>query len=85
MMLKAGNFVNHTVALQWGTGKVVDVTPTMATIEFSDGICRKIAASHFHILQPTDAAAFTPLAGIEQLKPEKKRPVPRSPKKKKTD
>jgi len=85
MILKAGNFVNHTVALAWGTGKVVAVTPTMATIEFSDGICRKIAASHFHILQPADAAAFSALAGIEQLKPEKKRSVPRTPKKKKSD
>jgi hypothetical protein len=82
MLLKAGNYVNHTVALEWGAGKVVVVTPTMATIEFSDGICRKIAASHFHILQPADAAKFSLVAGIEQQKPEKKRSTPRSPKKK---
>ena len=75
MALKAGIFVNHTVALEWGAGKVVVVTPTMATIEFSDGISRKIAASHFHILQPAEAATFSPHAGIEQQKPGKKQPV----------
>jgi len=83
MALKAGIFVNHTAALEWGAGKVVVVTPTMAIIEFSDGISRKIAASHFHILQPAEAATFSPHAGIEQQKPGKKQTSTRTPKKKK--
>jgi hypothetical protein len=79
MTLKTGNIVNHTAALEWGAGKVVVVTPTMATIEFSDGKSRKIAASHFHILQPAEAASFSPPSKIEQAQPEKKRATARSP------
>jgi hypothetical protein len=82
MTLKTGNIVNHTVALEWGAGKVLAVTPTMATIEFSDGISRKIAASHFHALQPAEAAAFSPATEIAQTKPVKKRSAAKSPKKK---
>jgi hypothetical protein len=54
----------------------------MATIEFSDGISRKIAASHFHALQPAEAAAFSPATEIAQTKPVKKRSAAKSPKKK---
>jgi hypothetical protein len=79
MTLKAGTFVNHSIALEWGAGKVVSVTPTMATIEFSDGISRKIAASHFHILKPAEASSFVPPNGTEQLKPVKKRTAKKSP------
>ncbi|MGA7828866.1 MAG: DUF3553 domain-containing protein [Geobacteraceae bacterium] len=82
MMLKAGNFVSHTVAQEWGAGKIVAVTPSMATIEFSDGISRKIAASHYHILQPAEASAFSPPAATEQVKPGKKRTTTRTSKKK---
>ncbi len=82
MTLKAGNFVSHTVALEWGAGKVVEVTPTMATIEFSDGKSRRIAASHFHILEPAEPAAFIPPAPA-QIKTEKKRTAARATKKKK--
>ena len=58
MTIKRGNVVSHTGAHEWGTGKVVEVTALKATIQFSDGIIRKIASSHFTILQPADPASF---------------------------
>jgi len=82
MALKAGTFVSHSIALEWGAGKIVAVTPAMATIEFSDGISRKIASSHFHILKPAEAASFVPQTGTEQVKPGKKRTTKKSPVKK---
>jgi transcription elongation factor GreA-like protein len=82
MVLKAGIFVRHSVAQEWGAGKVITVTPSMATIDFSDGISRKIAASHFHTLQPAEASAFSPPSATEQLKRAKKRATTRAPKKK---
>jgi len=82
MTLKTGNIVSHTVAIEWGAGKVLVVTPTMATIEFSDGKSRKIAASHFHALQPAEAATFSSATEIAQTKPLKRRSPAKSPKKK---
>lgn len=35
--------------------------PLKATIQFSDGIIRKIASSHYTILQPADPASFVPI------------------------
>ena len=58
MIIKRGNVVSHTGAIEWGTGKVVEVNDLKATIQFSDGIIRKIASSHFTILQPADPASF---------------------------
>ena len=60
MIIKTGNIVSHSVALEWGAGKVLEVTAAMATIQFSDGKNRKIAASHFMTLQPAAAASFLP-------------------------
>ena len=60
MIIKRGNVVSHAGALQWGVGKVVDVTPLKATIQFSDGIIRKIASSHYTILQPADPDSYVP-------------------------
>jgi hypothetical protein len=60
MIIKTGNIVSHTGALEWGAGKVMAVTAAMATIQFSDGKSRKIAASHFTILQPANAATYLP-------------------------
>ena len=60
MTIKAGNIVSHAVALEWGVGKVLEVTAAMATIQFSDGKNRKIAASHFTTLQPAAASSYTP-------------------------
>lgn len=58
MTIKRGNVVSHSGAIQWGVGKVMEVTPLRATIQFSDGIIRKIASSHYTILHAADAASF---------------------------
>ncbi|RNC69064.1 MAG: DUF3553 domain-containing protein [Desulfuromonadales bacterium] len=60
MTIKAGNIVSHSGAQEWGAGKVTEVTMAMATIQFSDGKSRKIAASHYGVLLPADAASYTP-------------------------
>ncbi len=61
MIIKRGKVVSHTGAIEWGVGKVVEVTTLKATIQFSDGIIRKIASSHYTILQPADPAFFVPI------------------------
>ena len=61
MIIKRGNVVSHAGAIEWGVGKVVAVQPLKATIQFSDGIIRKIASSHYTILQPGDPASFVPI------------------------
>ena len=61
MNIKRGNIVSHAGANEWGVGKVVEVNALKATIQFSDGIIRKIASSHYTILQPGDPAAFVPI------------------------
>jgi hypothetical protein len=58
MSIKRGNVVSHAGAIEWGVGKVVEVTPLKVTIQFSDGIIRKIASSHYAILQPADPGSF---------------------------
>ena len=58
MTIKRGNVVSHAGAQEWGAGKVVEVTDMKATIQFSDGIIRKIASSHFTVLLPADPASF---------------------------
>ncbi len=60
MLIKTGIIVSHTGALEWGAGKVIHVSADKATIDFSDGISRKIAASHFNILQPAAADSYSP-------------------------
>jgi len=65
MSIKRGNVVSHPGAVQWGIGKVMEVSAFNATIQFSDGIIRKIASSHYMILQPADSASFiSPVAGV---------------------
>ena len=61
MIIKRGNVVSHAGAIQWGAGKVMEVAPLKATIQFSDGITRKIASSHYIILHPADPASFVPI------------------------
>lgn len=61
MIIKRGNVVSHTGAMEWGVGKVMEVTALKATIQFSDGITRKIASSHYAILQPADRSCFVPV------------------------
>jgi hypothetical protein len=81
MTIKTGSIVNHAGALEWGSGKVLEVTAAMATIQFSDGKNRKIAASHFTTLQPAAAGSFTPPPEAAQLV--KAIRAPRTAKKKK--
>jgi hypothetical protein len=80
MNVKRGNAVSHTGMNEWGVGMVVEVADGRATIQFSDGIIRKIAASHYAILQPADKASFLP---PPEIVPEVKkvRAVRKSPKK----
>ena len=61
MIIKRGNIVSHSGAIEWGVGKVVEVAALKATIQFSDGIIRKIASSHYTILEPADPASFVPI------------------------
>ena len=61
MIIKRGNVVSHTGAIEWGVGKVVEVTHLRATIQFSDGIIRKIASSHYAILQRANPTSFVPI------------------------
>jgi hypothetical protein len=67
MILKTGHFVSHAVAQQWGAGKVLEVTSTLAVIHFSDGQNRKIAASHFTSLLPATLASYVPPANIDSV------------------
>jgi transcription elongation factor GreA-like protein len=60
MTIKVGNIVSHAGGLEWGVGKVLEVTAAKATIHFSDGKNRKIAASHFSSLQPAAADSYIP-------------------------
>ena len=62
MVIKRGNVVSHSGAIEWGVGKVLEVADLKATIQFSDGITRKIASSHYSTLQPADPEYFVPLA-----------------------
>jgi len=81
MTIKAGSIVSHSGALQWGAGKVLEVTSQKITIKFSDGISRKIAASHYSSLKPADAASYTPPP--EHVPVAKTRPAARTAKRKK--
>lgn len=63
MNIKRGAVVSHTGAQEWGTGKVLEVTELKATIQFSDGIIRKIASSHYEILQPAARSSFLSQTG----------------------
>lgn len=60
MIVKRGSVVSHTVALEWGIGKVTEVNDIRATIQFNDGMIRKITSSHFTNLQPADPASYLP-------------------------
>ena len=67
MIIKRGIVVSHSGAIEWGVGKVMEVTPLRATIQFSDGIIRKISCSHYTILHPADSASFLLPVGSETV------------------
>lgn len=58
MSIKRGDVVSHSEAVEWGVGKVVEVTSLRVSIQFNNGIVRKIACSHFNRLQPAEPSAF---------------------------
>jgi hypothetical protein len=60
MIVKRGSVVSHTMAVEWGIGKVTEVNEIRATIQFNDGMIRKITSSHFTSLQPADPASYLP-------------------------
>ena len=61
MTIKRGKIVCHAGAIAWGVGKVMEVADFNATIQFSDGIIRKIASTHYTFLQPADPGSFVPI------------------------
>ena len=71
MIVKRGCVVSHMVAQEWGVGKVVEVNDVRATIQFNDGMIRKITSSHYMNLQPADPASYLP--------PSEKVPVAKAP------
>ncbi|RII25094.1 MAG: DUF3553 domain-containing protein [Geobacter sp.] len=60
MTIKVGNIVSHSGGLEWGAGKVLEITSSSAMIQFSDGKNRKIAVSHFTTLEPAELGSYTP-------------------------
>jgi hypothetical protein len=58
MNIKRGVLVNHSGGSSWGVGKVMEVSLLKATIQFSDGITRMIASSHYNILEPAEPGSF---------------------------
>jgi len=82
MNVKRGIVVSHTLMNAWGAGKIVEVIDGRATIQFSDGIIRKIAASHYDTLEPADPASYIFLPTPENIPEVKKvRAVRKSQKK----
>lgn len=79
MTIKPGVIVSHAGAVAWGAGKVVEVSALKATIQFSDGISRKIASSHYGTLLPADPASFIP--STETASADKVRLAPKKPRK----
>lgn len=58
MNIKKGVLVNHPGVTSWGVGKVMEVSLLKASIQFSDGITRMIASSHYNMLQPAEPGSF---------------------------
>ena len=79
MAIKRGYIVKHGSMQSWGTGMVVEVADFNATIQFSDGVVRKIASSHYHVLSAGDPATFIASKSTESIAI---KPVARSAKKK---
>ncbi|GAM09335.1 hypothetical protein OR1_01610 [Geobacter sp. OR-1] len=67
MTITAGSIVKHQGAPEWGSGKVVEISASRVTIDFSDGISRKIAVSHFGTLQPADRDSYLPPPKAESV------------------
>lgn len=79
MIVKRGCVVSHAVATDWGVGKVIEVNDFKATIQFNDGMVRKITSSHFTDLKQADPASFVPPEALPAVT--KGRAVSTAPKK----
>lgn len=77
MSIRRGDVVSHSQAIEWGVGKVVEVTPFRISIEFCDGTTRKIACSHFTSLLPAEPALFVQNSPAPQKVPAKAAPKPK--------
>lgn len=77
MSIRKGDVVRHSTAVEWGVGKVVEVSAYRVSIQFNDGTTRKIACSHFTSLLPAAPGSFIP-----PLPPNEK-PAAKAPAKKK--
>ncbi|TGU71569.1 DUF3553 domain-containing protein [Geomonas terrae] len=64
MSIKRGDVVGHCAAVEWGSGKVVEVTAKWVSIHFNDGVVRKIACSHFEKLTPAESSSFKPVPSV---------------------
>ncbi|UFS72094.1 DUF3553 domain-containing protein [Geomonas sp. RF6] len=60
MIIKRGSVISHTVAKEWGVGKVIEVNDLRAVIQFNDGSVRKIISSHFFKLEAADNSLYHP-------------------------
>lgn len=75
MSVKTGTIVSHSVAPQWGSGRVIAVAADKLTIEFSDGQTRKIVAAHFPSLCLADPSTFSAPAAKSPSAKTRKTPV----------
>ena len=79
MSIRRGDVVSHSTAIEWGVGKVVEVSPYRCSIQFNDGTTRKISCSHFTSLLPAEPASFiltpAPAAKVAVKTPRKKKLV----------
>lgn len=64
MSIRKGDVVSHSTAVEWGVGKVVEVTAQRVSVQFHDGTTRKIASSHFTSLLPADPGSYLPVAPL---------------------
>lgn len=60
MSIRRGDVVSHSTAVEWGVGKVVEVSDYRVSIHFNDGTTRKIASSHFASLVPAAPGSYIP-------------------------
>ena len=76
MAIRRGDIVSHSTAVEWGVGKVVEVSSYRVSIQFNDGTTRKIASSHFTSLLPAEPALFV-LAPVAAPKAAAKKAAPK--------
>ena len=81
MVVKRGCVVSHAVATEWGVGKVIEVNDVKATIQFNDGMIRKIISSHFIDLQPANPASYVAPVIVPAVKVRAASTAPKKPKK----